>query len=73
MKLKVFTQWARDHGFCTPPDEIINLLSSRPLGPNKFAAILSDLSQRLAAMDRYERRALSRRKFAIREFDSYKL
>jgi hypothetical protein len=73
MKLKVFMRWVRDHGFCTPPDEIINLLSSSPQGPNKFATILSDLSQRLAAMDRYERRALSRRKFAIREFDNCKL
>jgi hypothetical protein len=71
MKLEVAAQFARSHGVRAPmPDD---LLSSSPQGPNKFATILSDLSQRLAAMDRYERRALSRRKFAVRDFDSYKL
>jgi hypothetical protein len=40
-----------------------------PEGPQKFAAILSDMTKQLAAMDRYERRALARRKFAIRAFD----
>ena len=42
---------------------------SPPEGPQKLATVFSDMTRRLAAMDRYERRALSRRKFAIRAFD----
>lgn len=45
-------------------------LTSTPQGPEKFATILSEEAEQLLAMDRYERRALSRRKFAIREFDA---
>jgi len=33
----------------------------------------ADLAQRLAVMARYERRVLSRRKFAIRDFDAARL
>ena len=44
-------------------------LTSTPQGPHKFAIILSQEAKQLLAMDRYERRALSRRKFAIRAFD----
>jgi hypothetical protein len=43
-------------------------LTSEPEGPHKFAIILSD--EQLLRMDRYERRALSRRKFAIRALDA---
>ena len=49
---------------------ILDYARSRPEGPHIFATILSDMTQRLAVMDRYERRALSRRKFAIRAFDA---
>jgi hypothetical protein len=50
--------------------DMMKYVQSKPEGPQKFVTILSDMTRRLAAMDRYERRALSRRKFAIRAFDA---
>lgn len=47
-----------------------DILYWKPQGAEKFAYILSDLAPKLVAIDRYERRALSRRKFAIRDFDA---
>jgi hypothetical protein len=45
-------------------------VTSVPEGPHKFATLLSQEAKQLLRMDRYERRALSRRKFAIRAFDA---
>jgi hypothetical protein len=55
------------------PAYVVNYLTTTPQGPAKFATILSGETKQLLAMDRYERRALSRRKFAIRAFDAARL
>jgi hypothetical protein len=52
------------------PDKLMEFLDSKPEGPDKFATILADKYPQLLALDRYERRALSRRKFAIRALDA---
>jgi hypothetical protein len=52
------------------PRDMRDAIEVKPQGAEKLALILSDASAELARMDRYERRALWRRKFAIREFDA---
>jgi hypothetical protein len=56
-------------GVALPPD-MRAAIEAKPQGAEKLALILSDASAELARMDRYERRALWRRKYAIREFDA---
>ena len=51
--------------------ELFRIRSGFP-SPEKMALIMSDSSERLKRMDRYERRALSRRKSAIRAFEAYR-
>jgi hypothetical protein len=55
-----------------PPDvdAVAEFVSSTPQAPQKFALILAQETKQLLAMDRYERQALARRKFAIRAFDA---
>src|SRR5215471_1053387 len=50
--------------------ETLKFMTSTPQGPDKLATVLSGEAKKLLAMDRYERRALSGRKFAIRAFDA---
>jgi hypothetical protein len=56
-----------------PMEVVEKFLLSMPKGPQKFALILSQEAKRLLAMDRYERRALLRRRLAIRAFDEARL
>jgi hypothetical protein len=46
------------------------ILFPRAKGARKFAWVICDLAQQLAALDRYEARARSRRKSALQAFDA---
>jgi hypothetical protein len=68
-KVAVILSLLRRNAPDMPMAALEDLLTSMPQGPQKLALILSQEDKQLMAMDRYERRALLRRKFAIRAFD----
>jgi hypothetical protein len=51
-------------------EQDVKFLFSTLSEPDRFATALTELARRLPALDRYERRAQSRRKLAIRTFDA---
>jgi hypothetical protein len=70
MKVKVLCRLLSSKAPEMSMEALEKFVTSTPQGPHKLATILSEEAKQLLAMDRYERRALSRRKFAIRAFDA---
>jgi hypothetical protein len=50
--------------------QLLSCALEKLAGPQELAATIPEDTKQLLAIDRYERRALSRRKFAIRAFDT---
>jgi hypothetical protein len=68
--MALLRHYARVAGPLKPmPVAVEEAMDWKPDGPQKLAMIASEKTNELLVMDRYERRALSRRKFAIRDFD----
>jgi hypothetical protein len=65
---------ARSFGPLAPmPDDVVEFLNSKPEGPHKFVVILADKARQLLALDRYERRAVSRRNRAVQSLDAARI
>ena len=64
--LRVIPGWPRCEEI---PEEDIRFMFAKLTEPERFAAALTELPRRLPALERYERRALSRRNRAMRDFD----
>jgi hypothetical protein len=66
MKAKVLRAFLRPNSPDMSMEALRKFVTSTPQGPHE---LVSGEAKKLLAMDRYERRALSRRKSAIRAFD----
>jgi hypothetical protein len=69
-KVKLISDLLKNAPEMPIPLGVDQFVATVPEGPDKFALILSQERKRLMALDRYERRAISRRKFAIRALDA---
>jgi hypothetical protein len=69
MKMAFISRLLRPRAPDIPIAAVSAFLTSTPQGPQKLALILAREAKQLLTMDRYERRALLRRKFALRALD----
>jgi hypothetical protein len=67
--MRILCQLLRPNAPDIPSAIVEAFLTSTPQGPQKLATILSEEAKQLLVIDRYKRRAISRRKFAIRALD----
>jgi hypothetical protein len=68
-KVRVLDSPLRPNAPDMPSGALVDFVTATPEVPQKLATVLAREAKQLLAMDRYERRALSRRKFAIRAFN----
>jgi hypothetical protein len=68
-KVRLLRSLLRANAPETSMEALTNILSSTLQGDDKLALIVSQEAKRLKALDRYERRALSRRNLAVQVFD----